>query len=327
MKVALFALIVTVAAAAQVTQRVYTFTNVTTPVGLQEVTNIFRAVGDTKDVLPDITRHTVTVNADATGLGIFDWLAPLLDVTSGTGAQQFQVPGNADDVIAVIYAPGAASPVAMQELVNVARTAADINRVFPVNGPKAIVARGASERIALAKWCATELLALSAPSPAEFLLTQDIPQYPAKRIHVYRLNTATSPIAIQETVNTLRTTAEVNRVFPFNQTHAIVARGNDEQIALSDWLVSALDKTPPGSGVASQHIQLATPYPMPGSEERVFYLPPTTTPAALQQVVNNIRQDVGINRVFPANIPVAITVRGNADQVARAEEIVTSTQR
>ncbi len=82
-----------------------------------------------------------------------------------------------------------------------------------------------------------------------------------------------------------------------------------------------LDKTPPGQGEASQHIQLVFPSSTDG-EERVFYLPVATGPADVQQLVNRIRTDTKMNIVIPSLNAMAISMRGNAAQVARAEEMV-----
>jgi hypothetical protein len=323
MKIVILALAASTAALAQDTQHVYHFTNLSTPASFQEVTNVFRTLADLNKIVSDPASKTITTSGGAAQIAIADWLAPRLDGTYGTVSQLYQVPGTADDVVQVINASAAQTPAALQELVNVVRTAADINRVFPFNATKSIVVRAASERVKLASWLVSQLLSPPASMPAEFLLMNDLPRFPQKRIHLYVLQKATSPTAIQETVNIVRTMADVNRVFPFNQTNAVVARGNDEQIAICDWLIPALDKTPPGAGVASEHIQILSPYPTE-AEERVFYLPLTSTQTDVLQLINRIRTDTGMNRVFPSFTAMAISLRGNAAQVAKAEEIVRS---
>jgi hypothetical protein len=321
MKVAILVAAVSAAACAQDTQRVYHFTNLDTPASFQEATNVLRTAADLSKIVPDAASKTITTSGNAAQIAVADWLAPRLDGTTGVAAELYQSPGTADDVVEVIDASGAKTPAALQELVNVVRTAADIYRVFPFHATKSLVVRATIERAKLASWLVSHLLAPPASVPAEFLLTSDLPRVPEKRIHLYVFQKATSPEAIQEIVNAVRTIADANRVFPFNQTPALVARGNDEQIAICDWLVPALDKTPPGGGEASAHIQILLPYPSE-AEERVLYLPASTPRTDVQQLIERIRTDTGINRVFPSFTAMAISLKGNAAQVAKAEEIV-----
>ena len=323
MRVAILTLAASIATFAQDTGRVFHFTNLNSAPAFQEVTNILRTVADLNKTVPDAESQTITTSGSAAQIAIADWLAPRLDGASGAGPQLYQAPGTADDVVQVIDASGAKTPAALQELVNVARTAADINRVFPFNPAKSIVVRATSERVQLASWLVSQLLSPPASVPAEFLLTSDFPRNPQKRIHLYVTQKATSPAALQEMVNSLRTIADVTRVFPFNQTHAIVARGNDQVIAICDWLISSLDKAPPGQGEASEHIQILSPYPTEG-EERVLYLPAASAEKDVMQLVSRIRTDAGVQRVFPSFTAMAISLRGNASQVAKAEEIVRS---
>lgn len=321
MKLAIFALAASAAAFAQDSERVFHFSTLNTPASFAEVMNIFRTIADLNKTVPDAASKAVTTSGSAAKLAIADWLAPRLDGATGTTPEIYQVPGTADDVVGIIDASGAQTPAALQELINVLRTAADINRVFPFNPTKSIVVRAAGERVRLASWLVGQLLSPPASSPAEFLLASDFPRNPQKRIHLYILQKATSAAALQEMVNNLRTVADINRVFPFQQTHALVARGNDESIAICDWLVCALDKAPPGGGEASQHVQILSPYPTEG-EERVLYLPAATSQAEVQQLINRIRTDTGMNRVWASDTAKAIALRGNAAQVAKAEQIV-----
>ena len=320
MKLAILALAASVAAFAQDTERVFNFNSLNTPASFEEVANIFRTIAGLNQTAPDPASKTITTRGSAVQIAIADWLAPRLDGPSGAKPELYQVPGTADDVVQVIDAPGAQTIAALQELINAVRTAASINRVFPFNPKKLIIVRAPGERVKLASWLVGQLLSPPASPPAEFLLTNDFPRFPQKRVHLYVLQKATSPAEMQEMVNVVRTTAEINLVFPFRQTHALVARGNDESIAACDWLISALDKDPPGGGEASQHVEKLLPNALE-AEERVLYLPVASTRADVMALVNRIRTETGMNRVFPSFTAMAISLRGNAAQVAKAEEI------
>ena len=321
MRVAVLIVAACVAAGAQDTERVFHFANLNTPASFQEVTNILRTVTELDKTVAGPSAETITTTGSAAQIAIADWLVPRLDASDGSGSDEYQVPGAADDVVRIIHAEAAQTPAALQELIIVIRTAAEIHRALPSNATRSIVVRAPSERAKLASWLVNELLSPPSSTPAEFLLANDFPRNPQKRIHIYVLQKANTPASLQETVNIFRTVADLTRVLPFNQTHAVVARGNDQQIAICDWLIPALDRMPPGVGESSAHIQILLPYPTEG-EERVLYLPATSTPADLQQFANRIRTDTGITRVSPSVTAMAIALRGNATQVAKAEEIV-----
>jgi general secretion pathway protein D len=55
-----------------------------------------------------------------------------------------------DNVTKVFYLQNVGTPAELQEIVNVVRTAADINRVFPFNSQFALVVRGEADRVELA---------------------------------------------------------------------------------------------------------------------------------------------------------------------------------
>jgi len=325
MKLIVLTLAVSTAALAQNTQRVYTFSSVSAPSSFAEVGNIFRTIADMKDITVNVQAKTVTAGGTASQIAILDWLAPRLDATSAAPGI-YQVPGTADDVVQIVNASAAKNPAALQELVNIARTAADLNRVFPFNSSMAIVVRGSSDRAKMTEWAVQQLLSPPSASVAEYMLADDLSRLPSKRVHIYFLRKATAPIQIQEFVNVVRTAADLNRIFPFQQNPALVARGNDSQIELADWLVRSLDVPPPGTGMVSDHVQIVTPYPDPATEQRVFYFPAGTPSAALQKVVNQLRSDTGSPRVFPFSEAAAVVFRGNPTQAAKAEEVAREAQ-
>lgn len=310
----------TTAAFAQNTERVYNFTNLSSPASFTEVANLIRTIADTKDVTAQVQAKTITASGTVAQIAIIDWLAPRLESASAA-SEIYQVTGGADDVIQIVNASAARTPAALQELVNVARTAADVNRVLPLNASKLIVVRGPSDRAKMIEWSVQQLLSTQPPHVAEYMLADDDTHIPSKRVHIYFLQKATAPLQIQELVNVVRTAADINRVFPFQQTPALVVRANDSAMQVADWLVRSLDIAPPGKGMASEHVQIMTPYPDSATEQRIFYIPTTAAPATLQTLVTRLRTETASPRVFPFSEAAAVVFRGNPTQAAKAEEV------
>ena len=68
-------------------------------------------------------------------------------------------------------------------------------------------------------------------------------------VKTFYLNYATEPARVQDLVNAMRTILEFQRVQPVPAIHAVVVRGNPEQVAAAEKLVRDIDK--PGATAAT----------------------------------------------------------------------------
>jgi len=133
-----------------------------------------------------------------------------------------------------------------------------------------------------------------------------------------------TPQGIQEIVNVIRSIADVQRFYPVNQTMSVVMRGSVDQGALAEWLFNELDRPAGVPPAATPH-----EYQFPGSGPgvvRVFY-PNVATPQALQDMTNQVRSAVKVQRAFPYSLLRALVVRGTAGQVAEAEQLIGAGRR
>jgi hypothetical protein len=58
---------------------------------------------------------------------------------------------------------------------------------------------------------------------------------------------------------------------------------------------------------------------------RVFYVPHTASVEQLQSLAMEVRSGTSIRRILTYSTPRAIAVRGTANQIARAEELIRAT--
>jgi hypothetical protein len=72
-------------------------------------------------------------------------------------AYELQAPDRGADAVRVFYLTHDETPQDMQEIVNLIRTEADIQRMFPYAARRAIALRGTPDQIALAEWLFNEL--------------------------------------------------------------------------------------------------------------------------------------------------------------------------
>jgi len=250
----------------------------------------------------------------------------LLDQNSNTGTRVYQIPGS-DEAIHVYYLAHLQVPAAIQELVNVLRTAADINRVFPYHGCKAITVRTTPDRMAAADWLVQKLDLPAGVQPAigpqEFQMS---PQpHGEDLLRVFYLSHIDTPQSFQELVNITRTVGDLNRVFPFNQAWAMVARGTPERIALTAWMVGLLDR-PAGTVDTAKHEFRLAPNPPDVNDTiaRVFFLSNHPTPQELQVLVNSLRSGAKLYRVFPLPSRYALVLRAGDANLPQVEALIRS---
>lgn len=197
------------------------------------------------------------------------------------------------------------TPQGYQEVASVIRSTADIRDVTVDAAAQSLTTNGTVDQMALTDWLFPEL---EQPDSREYQMTGT-----GGVVRVFHLAHAASPREVQEMVNIVRITGDVNRVFPVSETKSMVVRGTTDQMQLTEWLVSQLDIAAPTPGAPVQARQFAD---LDSPEVRVVHLAHTTTPAATQELVNALRAIADVQRIFPYNTPGIIVMRGSAESVA-----------
>jgi type II secretory pathway component GspD/PulD (secretin) len=303
--------------------RVYHFNTVQGAPAYQEVANTVHTIGDVRDVTVDPTAGNLVVSGTADQLALIDWLLPQLDQSpGGATSPAYQMTGNGG-VVRVFRMAHAGSPRELQEIVNVIRTVADMARILPVNSSGSVIARGTADQITLAAWLVSQL-DVSGPDPAARIQASQLPGVPEAEIRVIHLAHTTSTSGLLELVNTIRTIAEINRVFPNNTAAALVIRGEPQTVAVAEWLVGQLDQTANQQG-PSPHEQAVKG--RTDSVARVFYLTHAQSPAAMLLVANTLRADLKVQRIFPCLQVRALSIRGSAEQLSEAEKLIAELDR
>ena len=291
---------------------------------LEEIATVLRGTADIQQVSVDDLKGTVAVEGTAGQIGMADWLVHQMDLPATgqlSGVHEYRPTAGGDDVARVFYVNHAARPQELQEIVTCVRSVADIQRVFVYNPMRAAVVRGTNQQISLAAWMVDQLnqpANVAAPSPHEYQLPgDDVAQ-------VFELRYPQTPQQLQEIVVLIRAVGDIQRLFIYNDRRALIVRARAERVALAAWLVSELDK--PVDGQAAAHDSTATHEfrlsDDPANLVRVFYLPGSLSAADRQKVVQQVRANSGIRRLFLYNALGALAVRGTAGQVATAEKAI-----
>ena len=202
------------------------------------------------------------------------------------------------------------------EFATLVRTMSDNPQVAADTTAKTLAVNGNPTQIAVAEWLFTELDRQTVPDSVsqEFKVANNADDV----VHVFYLpNTATIQ-DFQEVATTIRTIAEIRRVFTFNTPRALAVRGSADQVAAAAFMIHELDQ-PAGAKRADSRVHQMIDTGKHGETDvRVFYLPYTSNVQQFQEVGTTIRTIVEIRRLFTYNAPKALVVRGTADQLAAA---------
>lgn len=296
--------------------------------GLQQMANLVRGTGDIRDVSVDEAKAAIAVHGTAEQVSIAGWLIGELDQVPAVAASSAThvYPGaiGGGQLIHLYFLTGPQTPSDLQEITNSVRSLADVQRIFPYPALRSIAARGTPDQFALTDWMIGLLDGPAKPG------TQGSRPYvePANGrndvAQIYFLANTQTPQGVQEIINSTRSLTDLQRVFPYNQTRALAMRGSADQIAFADWLFERLDRPAAEASADTGTHEYPIPATMlpPNTVARVLYVSASVQPKALQELVNTVRTETNIQRVYPVHQVNAVTMRGTGDQIARAEQIV-----
>jgi len=220
---------------------------------------------------------------------------------------------SAQDRDRIFYLTHTDTPQQFMEVATVIRTIADIREAVVNNDLKSVTVRATAGQIAMAEWLFNELdtQTIQASVPHEYR----VPGVNDDVVRLFYLTHTPTVQDFQEVATVVRTIANFQRAFTYNEPRAYVVRGTDAQIGLAEWLLKHLD---PAANRSSRE------YRMPGANDDVvqgLYLSHTANVQDFQKAVTQIREATQIKRVFTYNSPRAFALRGTADQIAAAERM------
>ena len=302
-----------------------------------ELVNAIRGGADCREVSYDEPSRAFHVDGTDAQVAMAQWVVRQVDQPAGapsptqplsytyTGASAGE-PGNG--VVRMFFLAKTDTTVDGLDFLNILRTAADIQRVFPINSRKAIIVRAAPERVEAADWLIRQLDQPAQPgkmAAGELRLSGGEQANPRNRSTAMRvfwlanISTASGGVDMQ---NVMRTGADIQRVFPLASRQALVVRGEPERMELAEWFVKQLDQKPqPGRAAVSY--DFADPVNSNNSRAiRILFLNHLTLQGAGMDLVMRIRVQTPISRVIPVSQANAIIVEGRPEQVAAAGKIV-----
>lgn len=230
-------LIATTTFAADDVERVFQFANTPTVRAVQEISTVVRSIGEIRHAYADGAARTLTVRAPQEQVRLAEWVIKELDRPRAEHAPatfEMRSTDGTPQIIRIFYVPPASDLQQAQEITTLVRSIGEIRHAFLYSSTGAMALRGSPEQIALAEWLLTEVAKTGPNSEArEFRLDgkgEDV-------VQVFHLPEAYTVERLQEIARGTRTATQLRRLFTFNATRAIAARGTADQISTAERLL------------------------------------------------------------------------------------------
>jgi hypothetical protein len=301
----------------------YHFTTPQTEQSMQEVATVVKVVCSGAHTSFDIPTATLMFSGSAEGVALAEWVLPQIDKATGDGAlHEYRLPSG--DMARVVFVPNAGKPQGMQELVTVARTVADVQKIFTVSSNHAIVFRAPEWQILFTQWIIDQVNIPEGQkpdtTPREFTVGGPDFRGMGHGARVNFLASMAKPQQMQELLTVLRTVGDVQKVFSYTSAHALVMRDGDTDLQRAEWLIQQLDLPaghPAGTGTFTTSA---------GDDVTRIFSVPNANPQWIQGAVKSMRSELNIKKAFSTTTtsPANVIVRGTADQMAAASKWMAS---
>jgi hypothetical protein len=219
----------------------------------QELATMVRTITETKRVFTYNDARAAIFRGTPEQMAMTDWIIGDIEKAAAgprphSVSRQYLLPASPtptpnENVTQIFYVANTPTVQDFQELATVMRTITDVRRVFTYNTPRAIAVRGTSDQVAFVNWLFNELDQPVHGAPAH---QSAIYSYPVvgrdegTTVRVFYLPHTATTQDFQKTATTIRTTAQIRRVFTWNEARAMVLRGTVDQIELAQRLLEDL---------------------------------------------------------------------------------------
>ena len=305
-------------ASGQEQDKVLYLTSAMTAQEMRETATVVRTIADTREISIDDARKSLTVNGTPEQLALAEWLVNELNQPAKPmTTHAYPLPVAGTDAVRMFFV-FAQTPQDLQETVTLVRTVGNVKRVFISMAPRAIVVRDTPGQIAFAEWLVNDL---NQPTQAGTKHEYRPPNSSNEVARAFYLSSVETPRQLQEIITTVRSLADMQRIYSYSARKAIILRGTVEMVGLAEWLIHTLDQ--PAQPAAKTEYQL----PARGEAARIFYLIHANSPEEVQQIATSVRKTAYLQRLFVYNHQKALAVRGTVGQIATAERLLEELNR
>jgi hypothetical protein len=222
------------------------------------------------------------------------------------------------DLDRVFHLTNSTSAESLQDIVTTMRTVAQIQRVSADTNVAEITVKGTANQIALAEWLIPKLDVSpgSTPGPQSYRIAGDNDDV----VELFELTNASTMQTIQEVLTTLRTVADIGKVYQVSGPRIIMLRGNSSQIALAEFLIPLVDQpVQPRQNPTVHAFQMTG---VPNEIAIVYGLAHAEKNLDLQQILTSLRTVLDIQKIYQVSAPRYLVMHDNANTIQMAEWLI-----
>ncbi len=132
-------------------------------------------------------------------------------------------------------------PQDLQEIASIVRSLLDIEQVSVDDTAGTLSVNTSGGKAAVVEWLVHKL-DRSAKTPPDAGTEYYSPVPGPEVVRIFYCTNAATPPALQEIVTTVRSVADMRRVFVYNRLKAMIVRDNGAQVMLAAWLIDQLNQ-------------------------------------------------------------------------------------
>jgi hypothetical protein len=227
------------------------------------------------------------------------------------------------DLDRVFHLTNSTSAGSLQEIVVTMRTVAQIQQVSADTNVADITVKGTADQIALAEWLVPKLDVSpnSTPGPQSYRVAGNSDDV----VELFELANASTIQTLQEVLTTLRTVADIAKVYQLSGPRIIILRGNARQIALAEFLIPHVDQpAEPRQDPTVHTFQMSGPT---NDTAIVYGLAHAEKNLDLQQILTSLRTVLEIQKIYQVSGPRFLVMHDNANTIQMAEWLIRELDR
>jgi hypothetical protein len=220
----------------------------------QELATMVRTITETRRVFTYNDARAAVFRGTPDQMAMTDWMIGDIEKAaagprSHSVSRQYLLPARPaptpkKNVTQIFYLANTPTVQDFQELATAMRTIAEVRRVFTYNTPRAVAVRGTADQVAFVNWLFNEL---DQPVHGQLAHQSAIYTYPVvgkddgTTARIFYLPHVATTQDFQKVATTIRTSAQIRRVFTWNEARAMAVRGTVDQIELAERLLTDLE--------------------------------------------------------------------------------------
>jgi hypothetical protein len=226
--------------------RVFRLAPSATVADLTALVTAIRTVADAQRLFPYEPQKAIAARSSVSRMDAAEWIfhqvyPPAGQTPTAVSPDYPMSDAGRDEVVRVYRLDPGTSNAALTGMVTAIRTVADVQRLFPLESQKALIMRAPAANVAVADWLIQELGKPADAGQPAVKHQYNTPGVTDGVVRVFYLTNHGSTADLTALTTEIRTTADIQRIFPLGDHRAVILRGRADQMSTVEALVAEFD--------------------------------------------------------------------------------------